>query len=100
APSLTYARALHAALPICAAGLAVSHCQQVVVAPGVAILGYRLASQPFAQGGVLMPFDKIKHLPGLNQGQAATQTVILDVTFQYRSEEHTSELQSRFDLVC
>src|SRR5699024_12020348 len=97
---LVVQRGVVVALACGAAGLAVSHCQQVVVAPGVAILGYRLASQPFAQGGVLMPFDKIKHLPGLNQGQAATQTVILDVTFQYRSEEHTSELQSRFDLVC
>src|SRR5690554_1643935 len=66
-----------------AAGLAVSHCQQVVVAPGVAILCYRLASQPFGQGGVLMPFDKVKNLPGFKLGQVATQAVIFDVALQY-----------------
>src|SRR5690554_3913513 len=80
---LVVQRGIVVALALGAAGLAVSHRQQVVVAPGVAILGYRLASQPFGQGGVLMPFDKVKNLPGFKLGQAAAQAVIFDVTLQY-----------------
>ena len=29
-----------------------------------------------------------------------SMTRVFNITWKYRSEEHTSELQSRFDLVC
>src|SRR5699024_5471949 len=40
-----------------------------------------------------------RHFPGLNFTEKRLQEAI-KITRNFRSEEHTSELQSRFDLVC
>src|SRR5437868_9457704 len=37
---------------------------------------------------------------GSGEGNDGAGHVVFDALHQFRSEEHTSELQSRFDLVC
>src|SRR5699024_11645332 len=44
--------------------------------------------------------DMIIYLPKRDYDYIRSNSLNGDVTFQERSEEHTSELQSRFDLVC
>src|SRR5699024_12357418 len=42
-------------------------------------------------------FTKLEHF---NRGLPVIEDITVMLTFLNRSEEHTSELQSRFDLVC
>src|SRR5699024_12276208 len=51
----------------------------------------RPVSAPYANSGSLM------YQPGTTSGEGVMLQGVLNVN---RSEEHTSELQSRFDLVC
>src|SRR5438874_7368128 len=45
-------------------------------------------------------FDAINNVRGWWSGEITGRTDKLGAEFTYRSEEHTSELQSRRDLVC
>src|SRR5699024_12180014 len=43
---------------------------------------------------------RVKKLDSLDPLERANELALIFNTFRNRSEEHTSELQSRFDLVC
>src|SRR5699024_12642248 len=78
APLVTYTLSLHDALPICTISIATS--ASILTIAGI-ILGVISTNGVLSQLGILI-------------GRGAV------ISFLLRSEEHTSELQSRFDLVC
>src|SRR5207249_10136941 len=45
-------------------------------------------------------YAEIANFGGLEASEWSWQPLFIDVDLDGRSEEHTSELQSRFDLVC
>src|SRR5207249_8019513 len=92
-PTQTYTLSLHDALPI-------SHrrVQPPLPDPDDAVEGrYRQQQQRQPEQALQIvlrqgPVDQVAHHQRVEQAQAGGR--------QDRSEEHTSELQSRFDLVC
>src|SRR5690606_40686563 len=92
ASTQTYTLSLHDALPICQSSgllhlsLPAAHRQA----------GHRRRFPPVADRPAPRP-DPCRHATPLAQ-QGSGRTVFLRV--EYRSEEHTSELQSRENLVC
>src|SRR5699024_12691077 len=59
-----------------------------------------LHSFPTRRSSDLVSNSTSKVLPSLSSTTAKTAPVISTTDWHTRSEEHTSELQSRFDLVC
>src|SRR5699024_12329950 len=88
-PSLLYTLSLHDALPISAVVLllttpiAISSAIRPEITSAVVSPGTATISMPTEQTAVIASNFSIESTPALT-----------------RSEEHTSELQSRFDLVC
>src|SRR5207249_10086964 len=97
-PPHLYSLSLHDALPIFAAivlAVLIAACDQTA-APTPA----PATSVPCGPGEVLTRHEHA-HLTILVRGQIKTVPAFTGITAsQIRSEEHTSELQSRFDLVC
>src|SRR5699024_12863613 len=79
APTGIYPLSLHDALPIYRS----SACSS--------------AENPLSESCAVCSF---RSSPGKRCGILTPPSVTLFVSYQLRSEEHTSELQSRFDLVC
>src|SRR5207249_11243732 len=81
---------LHDALPILALG--------TTALPGTIACGERGDCRPDGSIDLFDVLDDIDIVLGRRQPDAA-ESILCDVQCD-RSEEHTSELQSRFDLVC
>src|SRR5699024_12197730 len=74
----------------------------------VEVNGMRLSAKRFLIATGASP--AVPNIPGLDEVDYLTSTTLLElkaipkrltvIGSGYRSEEHTSELQSRFDLVC
>src|SRR5699024_12033453 len=89
-PSTSSPLSLHDALPISRSGLAIKHGLCMANGVGVIDSDYR--------GELRVPMVNLGAQPyTIQPGERVAQLCIAPV---YRSEEHTSELQSRFDLVC
>src|SRR5699024_11735116 len=92
APAASYPLSLHVALPI-----------SQVAFPGRTHGQSALAQQRLGLDvgtGLVADVHRLLHREG-HQHVIVFQTDLLDLAdLQARSEEHTSELQSRFDLVC
>src|SRR5207249_10106724 len=86
---------LHDALPICPDGLGDVLHQDIhgILAHADRLVGLVVAPQVEGHRPSVLP-DGGEHLP---PGVPALREAVEE---QDRSEEHTSELQSRFDLVC
>src|SRR5207249_10433359 len=91
---------LHDALPICVNAIEVMPLSNVAASVdwGYLPIGYFGVDERFGKRSAFQQMVDIAHQHGI--------AVVVDVVyghtgvdFAYRSEEHTSELQSRFDLV-
>src|SRR5207249_11946747 len=92
APPPLYTLSLHDALPI-------SALRHVYLIPVAALaLAFGRLGGALGAGATLVLYASVV-LPALERSGLTPETIEGLVTFA-RSEEHTSELQSRFDLVC
>src|SRR5207249_9094630 len=98
-PPLLSTLSLHDALPICASASA-SRTLSVKRSHG-------MTASMAVNGSAWVAFASINAVPTLAYKRTLSLTVLPEATkvfsylcFALRSEEHTSELQSRFDLVC
>src|SRR5206468_11879910 len=89
-----YTLSLHVALPICV--VAVRQAADEIVSVGLARRGFHLfaCGVAFAVGDVVV--NRVVEQNRILRHHAD----LMAQTAQLRSEEHTSELQSRSDLVC
>src|SRR5207249_11818670 len=90
---------LHDALPIFLAGQAAARLRHDHRLDGLAAIGIADADHG-AFGDVGMAVDRRLDHAGVDLEAAGVECAVIGVGDPYRSEEHTSELQSRFDLVC
>src|SRR5207249_12331708 len=100
APTRFYTLSLHDALPIfIGSGLfiIVQFALFLLVGTSLWLAG---ADQPGMRGDAIYPTFIVTHLPGGIAGLAVGGILAAAMSSHARSEEHTSELQSRFDLVC
>src|SRR5437868_13275107 len=61
---------------------------------------FRSPAPPRPRSPDALTLSMIESCPIANSALVSSQSPRCFAAFRYRSEEHTSELQSRFDLVC
>src|SRR5699024_12007684 len=91
---------LHDALPILNF---LPHLFAAIIIIVIGVFVAKLVKQLFTQFFKTLNMDKWfnKVFPSNNEGDNAQETLsVVIANIIYRSEEHTSELQSRVDLVC
>src|SRR5207249_10478544 len=96
----SYTLSLHDALPICLPGCS-RICRSQSCARVICLPGSRLSSYGPPPGSCPRSlWDETPERDGPHSAPPSSHSCVLPGIAPDRSEEHTSELQSRFDLVC
>src|SRR5690625_7017910 len=73
---------------------------EIIVAHNISDFDWKITNETKTIHGYLCYKATAEFTPDLGGGEIATAWFAKDLPFQFRSEEHTSELQSRGHLVC